>query len=498
MKLQMRAQRRGSLVGPLMLVVIGLLFLLLELGRIRPGAILFWLSRWWPTLLLGAGLILLAEWAADTWVAGHRQTTLPRRTLGPGAVFLLVLLTAAGLLATGMDRGSDWVQQNLGGNLAETWGLDQILAQESETDQDLSKPLAAGGLLSIHNYRGSIHVTGDSSDGQVHVSVHQRVVAWRSDDFGKHKRRNIPLLQRDGANLRLIVGGMGRDQADLTIQVPHASGLLVAPEKGDLSLSEIRGPVTVQEHTGNMTLAGLTGPIHLASNDDDATINGHSLSGEVTLDGRSGDLTFTDVTGPLTLHGDFFGTSHLEHIRGPVHFRSSFTDLACAGIPGDLNVEGRSDLQADNLDGPVVLSTTDRNLTLSGLRGGATITNRNGSVNLGLAGDMAGVNVSTTDGSIQVHVPLKTAFQIVAETTSGKINNDLGLTPVQHDDRSSLTGQVSHGGPQVSLHASDGDITIDHVGLPVIKERQTADDDDDEESDKAAPRITRSQRKATN
>ncbi len=486
-RLQLRAQRRGSLVGPLLLVATGLLFLLIELGRVRPDAVLAWMSHWWPTLLVGSGLILLAEWAADTWVGQHRQANLPRRTLGAGAVFLLVLVTIAGLLANSLTRGSAWVQKNWGADWAETWGLDQIFAQESETDQDLSAPLVAGALLTIHNYRGNIHVVGASPDGQVHVSVHQRVVAWHGDELGGRQRRKAPSLQRDGAGLRLTVEGRGRDQADLTIQVPHASGLLIAPEKGDLSIAELRGPITVEEHTGNITLTGLAGPVHLSSDDDDATINGHSLSGDLTVEGRSGDLTFTDLTGPLTLHGDFFGISHLEHIHGPVHFRSSFTDFACAGVPGELTVDGRSALDADNLDGPVLLTTTDRNVTFAGVRDGATITDRNGSVDLGLIGTMAAARVNTTDGSIQLHLPPKAAFSLTADTTSGKIDNDLGLTSIQEGDRTSLTGQISHGGPELRLQATDGDITIDHASSAGPKKRQGRDDNLSEAVRKVSP-----------
>ena len=70
------------------------------------------------------------------------------------------------------------------------------------------------------------------------------------------------------------------------------------------------------------------------------------------------------------------------------------------------------------------------------------------------------VKVTTTDGSIQVNIPEKAAFSLKAETANGQVNNDLGLRPVQRDERTSLTGQVRTGGPLVSLQTSEGDISI--------------------------------------
>ncbi len=489
----MRALRRNSILGPLMLVTIGILLLLLEMGNVHPDVFLLWMARWWPTILLGAGFVLLAEWAADTWVGGQRGAVLPRRSLGPGGVFLLVLVTLAGLSSMGLHRGSDWVRHNWDGELADSWGLDEVFAQHSATDQELNAPIASGALLTIQNYHGNINVTGASPDGQVHVSVHQRFTGWRGDDLRARKRRDTPLLRKAGAGLVLIVPGEGRDRSDLTIEVPHETALAIAPEKGDLSISELRGSLTVGDHSGNLVLTGLTGGVHLKLRDDNATVTGHSLSGDLTLEGRSGDLAFSDVSGPLTLHGDFFGSTHLERIAGPVHFQSSFTDLTCAGVPGEMNVEGRSELQAHNIDGPVVLSTTDRNLTLSGVRHGATISNRNGSVTLALADPLGPLKVATTDGSIELRVPDKASFALAAETADGQVNNDFGLIPKQQENRSSLTAQIHKGGPELSLRTSDGDITI-HKGADTAAAEEmktsepTTGDSSEASEDHSAPR----------
>lgn len=460
LRAQMDAVRRRSLLGPLLLISLGILFLLVQLGRVQWNSALLWLGTWWPAVLVLAGIVLLTEWAYDTANAGNSGARTPRRSVGAGAVILLVALACVGASAAGLYNRSDWIERNWNPDLVSPWGLGQIFAQKSETQHDLAAPLAAGSLLTIRNYKGNITITGDSQDGQVHVSAHQRIWAWKNSELRSRQERDLPTLEREGSNLLLVANGEGADESDLTVEVPHEAALQVDPEHGDISVSELRGPVAIASHTGNIALTAVTGHISLSPNDDNATVSGHSLSGDITLDGRSGDLTFSDVTGPLTFHGDFFGTTHLERIAGPVHFQSSFTNFACASVSGELNVEGRSDLEGRGLDGPVVLTTSDRNLSLSGIKGSATIKNEKGSVTLSLVTPVAPVDVSTTDGSITVRTPEKGGFNLDAETSDGQINSNLGLTARKTEDKTNLSGKILSGGPNIRLRTTDGDISI--------------------------------------
>jgi hypothetical protein len=52
-----RHRRRWGIIGPVILIVIGVVFLLEQNGVIAPHT----LSRWWPLLLIFIGAWLLAE-----------------------------------------------------------------------------------------------------------------------------------------------------------------------------------------------------------------------------------------------------------------------------------------------------------------------------------------------------------------------------------------------------------------------------------------------------
>lgn len=475
LKQQMRLSQRSSLLGPLLLIGCGVFFLTAELAHMPASLLVLWLARWWPALLVGAGVVLVAEWGFDHYAGEAATSPLPRRSVGPGTVLILLLLVAAGVGARALQHHPAGLIENWNPALMENLGLDQVFAAHSDVQQELSAALPKGGVLSIENFRGNITVSGTSADGQVHVSSRQQLWAWQGSELQSKRERYKPVLVSSGTGLLLKAGGDSRDQTELTVEVPHESSINIAAEKGEITANEIRGSFTVEEHRGGVTLTALTGPVHLSLRDDGATVSAHSVSGDFTLDGRSGDLNLSDLAGAVRLQGDFFGTTHLERVTGPLHFQTSFTSLSCNGISGELEVEGRSELHGRDLTGPVVLSTTDRNIELSDVRGGASISDRNGSLTLTLADPLGAVDANTTDGSIDVSLDKAKAFTLRAETADGDITNELGLAVQKNDDRATLTGQSKPGGPVISLKTSNGDINLRHrSGEPVQRNAERA------------------------
>ena len=64
--------RVPSIVGPIILVGIGIVGLLIYSGHISASNFWSWYGHWWPLLLIAAGVALLGEWALDM-----RRTTQP-------------------------------------------------------------------------------------------------------------------------------------------------------------------------------------------------------------------------------------------------------------------------------------------------------------------------------------------------------------------------------------------------------------------------------------
>src|ERR1019366_5788482 len=55
MRYQMRSLRRGSVLGPILLIAVGVVFLLMETGHLDHQRFWAWYGHWWPLLLAAGG-----------------------------------------------------------------------------------------------------------------------------------------------------------------------------------------------------------------------------------------------------------------------------------------------------------------------------------------------------------------------------------------------------------------------------------------------------------
>ena len=92
---QLRAARRGSILGPLVLILIGVVFLLIQLGHLQATHAWDWYARWWPLLLVGSGVIFLAEWAFDQHTHSAEKPAVRRGLGGLWVIFALIILPAS-------------------------------------------------------------------------------------------------------------------------------------------------------------------------------------------------------------------------------------------------------------------------------------------------------------------------------------------------------------------------------------------------------------------
>ena len=469
-RLRQRALQRGSVTGPVLLVAAGMLLLLLQTGRLHWTDVLTWLSVWWPAILIGSGTLLILEWLFDRQFHASPGGPAPRRVLGGAATALLLFLAIVGAGLTLARRSTSFSGNALGapwfGNGRNNW--EQLLGKHSDFASDITASLGPQGELTVNDPHGDITVTGSSQDGQAHVSIHQHLFSrdnspHANDDLNARHTREQPRFAGDRDHLTLSALPEGEDDADLTIQLPHNASLIVRSGQGDVAIEELHGSATIDAHDGDVKITAVRGPVRIDTEDEDSTITAHSLGGGLTLNGHSGDIDLSDIDGGLVLHGDFFGTTRLERIRGNVDFQSSFTRFNCAGIPGNLVVEGRSDLSAKHLVGPLTLATTDRNLSLDGVRGPVDITNRNGSVALTLAAPLAPVHVTNTDGTVDISVPERQAFTLHAKVRDAEIHNEFNLPNTTSDSPAHTDGNVLGGGPELTLETTDDNIDIHKV-----------------------------------
>lgn len=456
---QTRGLRRSSIVGPLVLIAVGVVFLLIQTGHIAGSEFWAWYGHWWPMLLLGAGVIMLGEWAFDQYFLSDPNRPRYRRRLGGGVFFLLLALAFAGFVFNGFHNGErafGFFHRNFG---ISQDNLDQFLGDKHESDQTLAQTLPAGSQLVVNNPRGDVTVSGTSDDNQIHIAIHKAVYTRTDSEANTKAEQLSPAVTTSGDTLSVTVPALEGARADLTITVPIASPTTVMANHGDVSVSSIRGGVTVTANHGDIDLSAITGTVSGHINNSDASFTARSVTGPVTIEGRAGELTLSDISGPMSFNGDVYGSIHMEHIRGPIRFHTSRTDFQLARLDGSSEISS-DDMTTSQAMGPVTLNTRNRNITLDRIAGDVAVTNSNGSVDLTNAPPLGNVAIQNRNGSIDVTVPEHASFTVEAQTTNGDLDNDFALESQGTDTHKSFRGTVGKGGPVLRLTTTQGDLSL--------------------------------------
>src|ERR1044071_5375415 len=127
--------RPRSIFGPLVLITIGVLFLLRNLGIIPGQSFHTWFAHYRPLLLILWGAAKLAE---HIW-ARHRGEPTPR--LGGGSIVFLVFFILAGTAAT---RTVDWNWRGIGTEMGWDNPDFDLFGSRYEFTDNFAQPLAGG------------------------------------------------------------------------------------------------------------------------------------------------------------------------------------------------------------------------------------------------------------------------------------------------------------------------------------------------------------------
>jgi hypothetical protein len=235
-------------------ILLGVGIVHLGLASIGPLANLSWIAAYWPAALVLVGLWFLFREAVPP------PLRAPLATAGGLALLAYGVVAAAATLAVGGGLN----QPGLGStSFADTINLEQ--------------PIAAGQILNVTNTSGSTTIRG-SSDANVHVVA--------SRHFGVAGQPPDVSLTPEGNGLTLAATGRGRGgvlplqpfggqgSIDYTIDVPSGVGVQVQSSSGDITISDVNGPVQAAASSGSIHASQLQ---HLRS--------AQTSSGSISLDG---------------------------------------------------------------------------------------------------------------------------------------------------------------------------------------------------------------------
>ena len=448
--------RRRSVVGPLILIVLGLLILLRNFGYTLPVFHNF--ARYWPLLLVVIGVAHLAEYFAA------RSAGRPAPRMGGGTVFLLVLVIVAGASMSAIFHGRDQINWGaMHDNVDIDDNLMHMFGSEYTFDGELQQALSAGGTVKVNCERGNITVNAWDQP-QVKVVYHKRIFASSQGEANSTNQATTPRIQAQGNSVEVQgdteAAGAKGVAADMEVFVPLKADVELTARRGDVSVTQRTGDVKVTSQRGDVTLDQVTGNASVTTRKGSLHVS--NLTGNLSSDGRLDDLALDTITGTVFVSADIFGDTRLAKLQKGVTIRTSRTELQMAKLDGDLTMDS-GDLQGDGLLGPVTLSTKAKDINLRNLKGDVRVTDDHGDINLesGSAAGLGNVDVTTHHGDVHLRLPSKANFQYQVTTGHGDISSDFeNLKAESHARASSASGAVGKGGVKVSVTCDAGDIAI--------------------------------------
>jgi DUF4097 and DUF4098 domain-containing protein YvlB len=444
-------RHRRSFAGPVVLIVLGVIFLLGNMEYVSWGRLAHWFSHYWPVLLIIWGVIKLVEYQRAQ-SQGYRASGI-----GVGGVFLIIMLVFLGLAATQASRfnwGELRDQVNIDDSDFNTW-----FGHNYNYDDQLNADFPAGATLHANNTRGAINIS-DSTDDKIHVTVRKRIGAESQSDADKWNAGTKTQFNVSGNVVTLNANNQGAGDhsvtIDMDVSLPRKAAAVLST-RGDVSVIGRDGDVQITSQHGEVSASDITGKVSLSLDHSSARIS--QVSSDVSIEGRSNDVSIEDVKGGCHLDGEFMESLKLSRIAQSVVFRSSRTEMQLEGLKGDLDLDSGV-LQASDVAGPVRLTTRSKDVRLNGVSGDVRLQDENGSVEVRMA-KLGSVQLENHSGDISLYVPDKAGFQVDAHARNGEIETDFSDMKVNStDDQATATGSVNGGGPHMIVNNEHGTIEI--------------------------------------
>lgn len=443
---------RRSIVGPVILITLGLVFLLRNMGVRIP--FWHWFGHWWPLLLILIGVIRLIEHSMAQR-AGYRRVGL-----GTGSILLLILIVVAGLSAhysSDIDWGGvrDQIQMddNLGGIFGNAYTFDDTVEQA----------FPAHGSLRVVCDHGTLNIS-PATDDKLRVVVHKKLYAKSQDDANKYNQGTKAEVTVTGNTVLLNANTNGAGEhaveTDMEIFVPRDASLDVASKRGDVTINDRKADVKVALQHGDIVLNDIAGGVKL--NLEKGSVRAAKIAGDLDLSGHVDNVTIDDVSGAVHLNGEFFEDIQLSKIVKNVTFNSSRSDMEIASVPGDLAINSDS-VRGNDILGPVRLITRSKDIHLEAVSGDLHLEDTNGDVEVHTAAKLplGRMNISGKHGDIVLTLPSNAGFQIDATTHKGDITSEFSALKIEQTNGASrATGSVGNGVSKLQITADTGDIRI--------------------------------------
>ena len=442
--------RRGSIVGPLLLIAVGGLFLA---NNLTPDLNFFELiAQYWPFLLIAWGVLRLIEIAI--WRAGRKA--LPQSGISGGEWVLIVFLC---LIGSGMFV----IHRHLGWTPMREWRIHGVEMFGEPYDYHLAdqKVDAVGKTprVVIENGRGSVRVTG-ADETAVLISGRKTVRAFKREDADLTDR-NTPLeVTRDGDAVVIRTrqereAHSTRLYADLEVTVPRGANIEFRGREGDLDVTDLAGNVDARSDNAAIRVQNIGGSIRADVQKSDI-VRAVNVKGLVDIKGRADNVEMENVEGDVTINGSYFEVQ-LRRLARPVKFEGLQTQFRVERCPGEIRMSPNN-FTAENVIGPLHLTTTrSKDVQITDATDLVDVQLQRGDIELQATHlPLPKMELRTQNGDVTIGLPQEAKFSLKANTNHGEVHNEYGATidVKDQDDNGSMTASSAEWPGDRAVHES--------------------------------------------
>ena len=448
--------RRGSIIGPIILILIGVAFLL---NNIRPDlSLLRLLGMFWPWILIGWGAIRLVE--VTSWHMSGRP--LPQSGISGGEwVFIVFLCLLGSSVFFGYRIRERWPDSRI-----RLGGLD-ILGETF--DYPLAEQRIGSGTaprILIENLRGNARVV-TAEAGEIKASGRNSIRAFSREEADK-VNTNVKLEIVKQGDLFVIRTNQERAEgtlkvsSDIEITIPKGASVEGRGRFGDFDISDLTGAVAIDSENAGVRLTNIGGNVRVETRKSDV-VRVVNCKGNVELKGNGGDIELEGIEGQATVNGNYRGDITLRKMAKPVRFESSRTELRFERLPGFVQMT-RGDLSMDDVVGPVYLRGASKDVEMANVTAGVDVQVERGDVTFRPGKLPLGkTEIRTNSGDIVLDLPPASSFKLKAETAQGEIESDFAPPIPEREGRgrkgSKFEATVGTG-PDLTLYTKRGQITV--------------------------------------
>ena len=445
--------RRRSFAGPFVLIVLGIVFLLGNLHMLSWMRLGTLFAHYWPALLILWGVIKLIEYQQA------QRDGVPARGIGAGGVFLIIIIVFCGLIATQASR-FNWGEIRDNMNIDDS-DLDNLFGETYSFDDHLEQNIPpAATSLRVNDDHGAVRVS-IANENKITVVVRKRVGAESKSDADKYNRQSSPTITMAGnviiLDAKTQAAGDHAVQSDLDIAIPRKMELHITSRRGDVSVTGREGEVEINSQHGDVSVEDVIGNVKLHLEKSSAKVE--QITGDVHIDGRLNEVSVTDVKGGAQFEGEFQESVKLAHISKNVSFKSSRTDMEFSRIDGDLDLDS-DDLHADQLTGPVHLTTRSKQIRLEDVSGDVRLEDEHGGIEVSMR-SLGNVQIDSRNGDIHLSVPDNAGFHVDARARDGEIQSDFPEVKIDNNEHEAkASGSVGNGAAHIVLNNEHDGIEI--------------------------------------